>query len=265
METKIIWFGLGLGVVAIFLRVIRSKIKGKWLEKYHTLILDWVDTLLSAVILAALIMNFVVQAFKIPSGSMRPTLIEGDHLFVNKFIYGLRIPFTERRILSLDKVKRGDIIIFSCPPVALSPLEREKGVRKDFIKRCIAVSGDIVEVQNKRVYLNGKEILEPYVMLHSEIVYPAMHFVPNPVQFSQFPEQENYQKAWEEGRFAQLGGGTVRDNFGPVQVPTGCYFVMGDNRDASFDSRFWGPLADKYLKGRALLLYWPIKRIRIIK
>ncbi|HCJ66878.1 MAG TPA: signal peptidase I, partial [Elusimicrobia bacterium] len=137
METKIIWFGVILGLLTIFLRLFRPRIKSKKSEKFFSQVLDWIDTLFSAVILAALIMNFIIQAFKIPSGSMRPTLIEGDHLFVNKFIYGLRIPFTEIRIFPLQKVKRGEIIIFSCPPEALSPLEREKKVQKDFIKRCI--------------------------------------------------------------------------------------------------------------------------------
>lgn len=256
METKIIWFALGLGVGAIFLRLIRGRVKGKKTEKLFTQILEWVDTLFSAVILAALIMNFVVQAFKIPSGSMRPTLLEGDHLFVNKFIYGLRIPFSEIRILPLQQVKRSEIIVFSCPPQALSPIEKEKKVKKDFIKRCIGLGGDIIEIKNKKVYLNGKELNEPYAFYNEKIIYSAPHFFPNP---------ENYQKSWEEGKFTQMSGGTVRDSFGPVKVPQGCYFVLGDNRDSSFDSRFWGPLPDKHLKGRALLLYWPIKRIRIIK
>lgn len=256
METKIIWFGLGLGIAAILLRLFRPKIKGKKSERFFYQILDWVDTLFSAVILAALIMNFVVQAFKIPSGSMRPTLIEGDHLFVNKFIYGFRIPFTEIRILPLQKVKRGEIIIFSCPPQALSPLEKEKKIKKDFIKRCIGLPGDIAEIKDKKVYINGELVNEPYAFYEQEIIFPAPHYLLNP---------ENYQKSWEEGKFAQMVGGTVRDNFGPVKVPSEHYLVLGDNRDSSFDSRFWGPLADKYLKGRALFLYWPIKRIKIIK
>jgi len=201
-------------------------------------------------------MNFVVQAFKIPSGSMRPTLLEGDHLFVNKFIYGLRIPFSEIRFLPLERVKRSEIIIFSCPPQALSPIEKEKKVKKVFIKRCIGLGGDVIEIKNKKVYLNGKELNEPYAFYNEKIIYPAPHFLPNP---------ENYQKSWEEGKFTQMSGGTVRDNFGPVEVPQGCYFVLGDNRDSSFDSRFWGPLPDKYLKGRALILYWPIRRIKVIK
>jgi len=256
METKIIWLALIFGVSALFLRFFRPKIKGKKGEKFFYQILDWIDTLFSAVILTALIMNFVLQAFKIPSGSMRPTLIEGDHLFVNKFIYGFRIPFTDIRILPLQKVKRKEIIIFSCPPEALSPLEKEKKVKKDFIKRCIGLPGDLVEIRNKKVYINNQILDEPYAFYDQEIIYPEPHFFPNP---------ESYQKSWEEGRFAQMVGGTVRDNFGPVKVPQGHYFVSGDNRDSSFDSRFWGPLADKYLRGRALLVYWPIRRIKIIK
>lgn len=256
METKIIFFAFFLGLSAIMLRLFRPRIKGKKSEKFFIQVLEWVDTLFSAVILAALIMNFVIQAFKIPSGSMRPTLIEGDHLFVNKFIYGLRIPFIEIRILPLQKVKREEIIIFSCPPEALSPLEKEKKVKKDFIKRCIGLPGDIIEVKDKKVYVNNKLLSEPYALYDKEVIYSAPQFFPNP---------ENYQKSWEGGKFTQMIGGTVRDNFGPIKVPEKHYFVMGDNRDSSFDSRFWGPLTDKYLKGRALLVYWPMKRIKIIK
>ncbi|HCJ66877.1 MAG TPA: signal peptidase I, partial [Elusimicrobia bacterium] len=113
-----------------------------------------------------------------------------------------------------------------------------------------------VEIRNKKIYINGKLLDELHAYYNQEVVYPAPHF---------FPNSENYQKSWEEGKFAQMIGGTVRDNFGPVKVPQGYYLVLGDNRDSSFDSRFWGPLADKYLKGRALFLYWPIKRIKIIK
>ncbi|MDI6642235.1 MAG: signal peptidase I [Elusimicrobiota bacterium] len=223
-------------------------------SKVFTTILDWIETIWSAVLLASVIMYFVIQAFKIPSGSMRMTLLEGDHLFVNKFIYGIRIPFTGgKKILPLRKVHRGDIVIFDCPPQALSPEEREKGIKKDFIKRAIGLPGDVVRIKNKKVYVNDEEIIEPYLNFESDYVQPEIKL---------FNSQEEYQKSWELGRFVNLA---VRDNFGPVKVPEKHYIVLGDNRDKSFDSRFWGPLHEKYLKGQALVTYWPITRIKIIK
>lgn len=259
MELKIIFVGVGLAILSVFMRWLRPKIEGnEKYEKVYKEVLEWVDTLLSAVVLAALIMNFVVQAFKIPSGSMRPTLIEGDHLFVNKFIYGFRIPFTDTRVLPFTKVKRGQIVVFIAPAQALASWEREKGITKDFIKRCIGLPGDIIEIKNKKVFVNGKESVEPYAHYFETDVHQA------PKLYSSMDE---YQKAWEMGSFVQekLFTGTVRDNFGPIKVPPSCYFVMGDNRDGSLDSRFWGPLPDKFLKGTALVLYWPLNRIKIIK
>jgi len=224
------------------------------LEKVFKTDYDWIETSWSALLLAGLIMYWVIQAFEIPSGSMRQTFLEGDHLFVNKFIYGFRVPFSDgKRILALRKVRRGDIVIFTAPPKAYTAEERSRHITKDFVKRCIAVGGDIVEVRQKQLYLNGQLVTEPYVQFVDNFVYPAVNF---------FRNKNDFQKAWEEGSFAELGYGSVRDNFGPVVVPTGCYLVMGDNRDRSFDSRFWGPLPDKYLKGKPLFIYWPPKRIR---
>ncbi|MFA5858819.1 MAG: signal peptidase I [Elusimicrobiota bacterium] len=257
MELKIIIIGVILGILALVMKKFKGKFTGTKNERVYSEIYEWVNTFFSAVVLAALIMNFIVQAFKIPSGSMRPTLIEGDHLFVNKFIYGVKLPFTAARILSIAKVKRGDIIIFKCPSAALSSWEREKGIHKDFIKRCIGLPGDIVEIKNKNVFINGKQIVEPYADYQTDIVYPEVKQL--------LPNNDMYQKAWEETRFTELPVPAVRDNFGPIKVPEKCYFAMGDNRDGSYDSRFWGPLSDKLLKGQALVLYWPFNRMKVIK
>jgi signal peptidase I len=220
-------------------------------------IYEWIETGWSAVILAALLMFFFIQAFKIPSASMRTTLLEGDHLFVNKFVYGFHIPFSNgKRVLPIRKVQRGDIIIFKAPPSALSAEERQENISKDFIKRCIALEGDTLEVKDKRIYVNGGLVNEPYTIFGDPNLYPNVQI---------FPSQEKYQKMWENGEFNSMPSNVIRDNFGPVTVPKGYYFAMGDNRDYSFDSRFWGPLDDRLLKGRALLIYWPPKRIRLIK
>ncbi|MEN3014299.1 MAG: signal peptidase I [Endomicrobiia bacterium] len=219
--------------------------------------LDWGETGWSTLFIVAVIMYCVIQAFKIPTGSMRMTLLEGDYLFVNKFIYGIRIPFTDIRILRIKKIKRGDIVVFECPPQALSPEERKNRIQKDFIKRCVAVSGDKVEIKNKVLYINDEPINEPYVNFEDvDNIYQTQKF---------YSSQQEYQRAWEEGRFMEIPPFFVRDNFGPVIVPPGCYFMLGDNRDKSSDSRFWGPLPEKYVKGAPLIVYWPPYRIRIPK
>jgi signal peptidase I len=214
---------------------------------------DLVETSFSAVLLAAVIMYAVIQAFKIPSGSMEDTLLIGDHLFVNKFIYGVRIPWTEKRLIRLRDVKRGDVVVFECPPTALSQNERERGIHKDFIKRAIALPGDMVQVRNKQLYINGRLQNEPYAVYKDPMLIPDTHA----------GAAATFQKDWETGNLAPHN--YVRDNFGPVKVPAGNYFVMGDNRDASFDARFWGPLPNRLLKGKAWFVYWPLKRIKVIR
>ncbi len=215
---------------------------------------EWAETGWVSLFAAAVIMYCFIQAFKIPTGSMRKTLIEGDHLFVNKFIYGIKIPFTQKKIFKIKKVNRQDIIIFSCPPKALSTEEQEKKIQKDFIKRCIGLPGDKIEIKNKVVYVNDTPLQEPYLNFEDETIYQTQKI---------YNTSEEYQRAWEQGRFTELPAIFIRDNFGPVVVPPGTYFVLGDNRDRSFDSRFWGPLEEKYIKGAPLIVYWPPKRIRI--
>jgi signal peptidase I len=215
--------------------------------------LEFVETSFSAVLLAAVIMYAVIQAFKIPSGSMKDTLLVGDHLFVNKFIYGIRIPWTERRVLKWRDVQRGDVVVFQCPPTALSDEERARHVRKDFIKRAIGLPGDEVQVRNKRLYINGLQQREPYANYRDPIVIPD----------NRTESLSQFQADWDTGALAQRS--YVRDNFGPIKVPANCYFVMGDNRDESFDARFWGPLPNRLLKGKAWFVYWPLRRIKVIR
>jgi len=181
---------------------------------------DWGEALFVAAVLALIIRTFVVQAFKIPSGSMEDTLLIGDHLLVNKFIYGLQVPFAEGRFLSLRHPERGDVIVFEFPE------DRDKGYfqRRDFIKRVVGTPGDTVEVRDKRVYVNGELYDLPQEVHKESGVIPP--------------------------------GGNPRDFRAPVQVPPGKYFVMGDNRDRSYDSRFWGFVDESEIKGLAFILYW---------
>ncbi|MCS7231781.1 MAG: signal peptidase I [Elusimicrobiota bacterium] len=250
-------YSLIFGLILSIIFFIYSKLKKENIQKTLESDLDWGETGWFTLFVVAVIMYCFIQAFKIPTGSMRMTLVEGDYLFVNKFIYGIKIPFTNIRILQIKKINRGDIVVFECPPEALSLEERKKKIQKDFIKRCVAVAGDKVEIRDKILYINDIKIEEPYVNFEDpDNIYQTQKFYDN---------LEEYQRAWEEGRFTELPPFFIRDNFGPVIVPPGCYFVLGDNRDKSFDSRFWGPLEEKYIKGAPLIVYWPPTRIRIPK
>lgn len=175
---------------------------------------EYTEAIVTALILALLIRAYVIQAFKIPSGSMIPTLVIGDHILVNKFIYGSKIPFSDKRVIVFKKPQKGDIIVFKYP----------EDPSRDFIKRVIAVEGDVIESKNKAVYVNGKPASEPYTQ-HTD-------------------------------NSIKLLGMEPRDNFGPLIVPKNKYFVMGDNRDQSYDSRYWGYVDMKDIKGKALILYW---------
>lgn len=178
------------------------------------LLWEYVEAIATALILALIIRAYIVQAFKIPSGSMIPTLLIGDHILVNKFLYGTKIPFTDTKILEFRKPEKGDIIVFKYP----------EDPKKDFIKRVVATAGDTVEERNKIVYVNGNPRTEPYVQ-HSDMNIRA-------------------------------GSMDPRDNFGPITIPPDKVFVMGDNRDQSYDSRYWGFVDRKNIRGKALLIYW---------
>lgn len=175
-----------------------------------------VEAILVAIVLALFIRTFVVQAFKIPSGSMKETLQIGDHILVNKFIYGVKIPYLNKMIIPLKDPKREDIVVFEFP----------EDPDKDFIKRVVGVAGDVIEIRNKQVYVNN----EP---LHDENY--AVH---------------------KDSHILSAATMQPRDNYGPATVPPDSLFVMGDNRDQSYDSRFWGFVNLKAVKGNAFMIYW---------
>ncbi len=182
-------------------------------------------------IVVLLVRFFVIHPFRIPSGSMQSTLLVGDFLLANKFIYGLKIPWTSHWFCRFVDPKRGDIIVFRYP------LEK-----KDFIKRCIAVGGDVVEIRQKKVYVNGEELVEPYANISDPRTYSGLNY------------EGDYQRSWESGKFLRYRH--VRDNFGPVTIPEEHLFMLGDNRDNSSDSRFWGPLPVDQIKGKAMIIYF---------
>lgn len=179
-----------------------------------SLVREYVEAIIIAILLALFIRTFVVQAFKIPSGSMLPTLKIGDHLLVNKFIYGLKVPFTGSLLVPWKNAARGDVIVFRFP--------KDRSI--DYIKRVIGLPGDIITIKDKRVLINGDAVADPHAHFTSTVILD--------------------------------GKGSPRDNFGPVTVPKGSVFVMGDNRDNSSDGRFWGFVDQRDILGKAFILYW---------
>lgn len=219
--------------------------------------LDWANTVYFAGFVASLVMFFLVQAFKIPSASMENTLLIGDHLFVNKAVYGFRVPFTKKHFLPFKQVEREDIVIFTFPATHKEQINCG-GLQygKDFVKRVIGMPGDKVEVRQGRVWLNDEELpQQPYER------YEELERVPKEGEY----DMVEYQALWKTHRLDNELGMELRDNFGPVIVPENTYFVMGDNRDNSCDSRFWGPVPRENIKGKAWFIHWPVSRWRIIK
>ncbi len=180
--------------------------RGRWREN--------LEAILVAIVIALFIRTFVVQAFKIPSGSMKQTLQIGDHILVNKFIYGIKIPYWRKTIVPVKDPQKGDVIVFKFP----------EDPEKDFIKRVVGVGGDVIESRNKKLYVNHKPVNHDFGVHTDSYIYP-----------------KNVRK---------------RDNFGPITVPENSLFVMGDNRDESYDSRFWGFVDLKAVSGKAFIIYW---------
>jgi signal peptidase I len=183
-------------------------------QKKKSVVREYAEAIGIAILLALFIRTFVVQAFKIPSGSMLPTLQIGDHLLVNKFIYGIRVPFAGTVLVPIKEPKRGDIIVFRFP--------RDRST--DYIKRVIGLPGDKLEIRDKTLLINDRPIDDPYAHFTSTQVLP--------------------------------GDISPKDNLGPIVVPPDKYFVMGDNRDNSSDSRFWGFVDDADILGKAMIIYW---------
>lgn len=185
-------------------------------------VFDWIKSIFIALIIALFIRAFIVEAFKIPSSSMENTLLIGDHILVNRFIYGVKMPFTGYKIIPVKEPKRGDVVVFKFPP----------NPKIYFIKRCVGTPGDTLKMVDKVLYVNGRKVAEPFVI----------HKDPNICG-------RNVISLVCRTRFGS------RDNWGPVVVPKGKYFMMGDNRDNSYDSRYWGFVPEKNISGKAFIIY----------
>ncbi|HQG66453.1 MAG: signal peptidase I [Smithella sp.] len=187
-------------------------------EKPKSKVKEYAESIIIAILIALFIRTFIICAYKIPSRSMVPTLLVGDHILVSKFIYGVKIPLLRRTIIPVSEPKRGEVVVF------IYPNDRSK----DFIKRVIGVAGDKIEIRNKKIFINDQPFQDPYGIFSDSLVLPK----------SMQP----------------------RDNFGPVTVPEKSIFVMGDNRDESLDSRFWGFVNLKDVEGKAFIIYWSWNR-----
>lgn len=193
-------------------------------KKTRSVSREYVESIVVAIILAFLIRTYVVQLFKIPSGSMEDTLLVGDYPVVNKVLYGLKMPITGERLFPMREIQQGDVIVFKYP----------QEPSKDFIKRVVGLPGDEIRIEAKTVYVNGKAYVNPHEV-HKEfgVTQPC-------------PPGLIYDYNCK------------RDNMPPLRVPEDSYFVMGDNRDRSYDSRFWGFVAKEQVKGRAFMKLWSV-------
>lgn len=197
-----------------------GKIVKKFQKLRKTIVWEYIEAIFWAACMALLLTTFIIQAFKIPSGSMLETLQIGDHLLVNKFLYGVKIPFSNNYLVKGFDPERGDVIVFQYP----------KDPSVDYIKRVVGLPGDVLEMRDKVLYRNTQKVVEPYIQ-HSQ-------------QDTMIP---------------------IRDNWGPITVPADHYFVLGDNRDDSLDSRFWGFVERKYICGKAWIIYWSSQGLKHIR
>ena len=183
------------------------------MEFRKSIIREYFELIVSTAIIALFATTFVIQAFRIPTGSMESTLLIGDHLLVNKFVYGLNSGFIGK-LLPYREPQRGDIIVFKYPGEPETP----------YVKRLMGLPGDTVEMKGRMVYVNGEALEEDYTQY--------------------------------------IDPGSIYAHYGPYTVPEGHYFGMGDNRDNSQDSRFWGTIPRDYLLGKPLVIYWSFETAR---
>jgi signal peptidase I len=233
-------------------------------SRLRSLVSNWAPVIVGVLV----IRTALAEAFMVPTGSMLNTIQVGDFLLVNKFVYGLKVPFTEKTLVPVASPKPGDIVVFRAPLdpdvpdncsrifpawLPLLPVFWDNNAHffrwytpLNLVKRCVAVAGDTVEYRDKQLYVNGRRKVEPYVIHTDEHTFPGFE-----------ASQDSLQEMWQERAFYRTGfSAYVRDFFGPVVVPKGCIMAMGDNRDSSEDARFFGPLELRHVRGRPMVRYF---------
>ena len=208
---------------------------------------EWAKSIGFAFLLFLVIRTFLIQAFQIPTGSMEDTLLIGDFLLVNKAVYGAQIPGTRYRLPAFDEIRRQDVIVFEYP----DPYD-EYDAAPDYVKRVVGLPGDTVQMVEKRVYVNGEPLVEPYVRYAG--ADPDPHYDPH----------FEWQRRHLGGGYDAAAYRPSKDTWGPLVVPPGSYFVMGDNRDNSADSRYWGFVDDALIKGKPLIVYFSKRTDEVI-
>ncbi len=218
---------------------------------------EYAEALITALIIAVIIRSFVIEAFKIPSGSMIPTLMVGDHLFVNKFIYGLRVPFTEKHFIEIENPERGDVIIFLTPDDIDKPMIQQR----DFIKRVVGIPGDVIEVKETNLYVNGKKLERIAVDVKKSEHHQYILEIDGAKTIdhvAKYPYWEYFDIQAEQNDNAEYlvqYEPTILHRDFTYTVPENHVFAMGDNRDNSSDSRVWGPVPYDRIKGKAMFIW----------
>ena len=208
-----------------------------------------VDTIVIAVALALAIRAFVFQPFKIPSGSMLPTLLVGDHILINKFVYGTRIPLTDKIFFPFSKVDRGDVVVFKLGEHTNTTDVPMPGKGAFYIKRTVGIAGDEIDIRGRDVLINGREVAQVYA---GDYEYPDQKFFSVADRYEQSLSGKDFSVIYKKGATSTTSG---KLSF-PLVVPKGRIFVMGDNRDNSYDSRFWGFVPVENVYGMAFMIHW---------
>ena len=243
-ELILFYATLICGVISLFDIIFLASVRQKNNTEKMPIIIEYARSFFPVLLLVFLLRSFLFEPFRIPSGSLKPTLLVGDFILVNKFDYGVRLPVIHKKIYPVNEIKHGDIIVFRYPA----------NPSVDFIKRVIGLPGDKISYINKVLYVNGKQMPQ-------EFQKDTQDQGPDDTSWNVVQKQEDL---FGIKHAIYQAPDRASDDLKDIVVPPGMYFAMGDNRDRSCDSRYWGPVEAKYLKGKAWFIYWPPSRMGVV-